>query len=702
MNESRKEFDEDSPVIDALLEEYLGGKKPRALDADTLNGIVANSTFLDDQEVRKFDFACAKAELELEIAGNHPHSPVIPKVSLAPVTHNAPPRSLFSRLALGSLAMLAACLLILASSYLTLNQQQNSRKPLQKNSTEDQLASNDNTQAESLQPTQDYKNELAVNNDDHSSDIVEIPGPLPFERDHHIPLEFNSDETAAVQPKWSADQEQVLATINSQFEQLWNRTSMAKSDAIDLNQWAHRVSLALVGKPPRADMLSLLSSNKDSGALRKRFVDSLLQSEDFVQHWANRLASQYFSLPAGASRRGDVAASRELIELAIRDNSSITGLWESFLDPELSTGQSGVWLVAHREHDAKSLAAELLSLGVGNQASCMRCHQAGNTQLTSRTKLSDIANNNSLDQFWKLAALLNKAQVQDDRIAWRMDRELFHDSKNSTVQLAVPGFADVPNLTSKEIVNSDDAAAALKSWGQWLSSSQESRGRFVETVWKGLFHMPLGGNIYEAPEYSELTDLRDFLAQEQVRKDNSLRGLIASIVLSDVFSVPTVDITESWYLVANDAHIEQLRQQMRLFSHYSIAPESMVTDNRQLVRWLATFNQPAKVLLAQPKQIDLENTKPVVSNHHDEEPPMSASQLEWLIRSKHYSKDTANWINGLSNSSMSWDMVTNHLYLAELGRDATTEELQDGKAMLEISSNRKVAIARILASLSLQ
>lgn len=687
MNEIPKEFDDNDPVIDALLGEYLGGKLPRALDADTLGGIIANSTFLEDEEIRRMDFACAKAELELEVAAQRASIPLGPKVVLASTHDVAPPRSLYSRLALGSLAMLAACLLILASSFLAVNRQPNQAKSSPDKALDNQIAKNDE-QSIATDVSQGRDKVVATTDD------VELPKQLPFAPDREIPLEPATPLSPKVAAKWSANQEQVLATINSQFEQLWQHADLVKTPAVDLEQWAQRVTLALKGKPASGSALLQLAKEQDGPELRKQYVDTLLQSEEFTRYWADRLLDRYFSIPSNGRR--DISKSREIVSSAIRNNDSIANLWTALLSPE-NAGEGSLWLTAHKGQDAKASAGQLLSLGNGNKASCVRCHQEGGVQS------NEIADVQSSDQFWKLAALLHKVQVQDDaKIDWHMDRELFYDHQNEGVQLATAGFANIDTAKGKQVSSIDDAASALKSWGQWLSSSQKSREHFVDVVWNELFHMPLGQNdVYESSEFAELADLRGFLAQQRAGADDSLKVLISSIVLSDVFSVPTIEISESWYLVASDANIEQLRRQMRLFSNHSVPPESTISNHNQLITWLKTFNQPAKVLLAQPKQIDLENAKPITSSAK-EKASLSASQLEWLVRSKHYSPDTSKWIDSLSDSQMNWEMVTNHIYFAELGRDATREELQDGKAMLDISSSKKVAIARILASLSMQ
>ncbi len=206
--------------------------------------------------------------------------------------------------------------------------------------------------------------------------------------------------------------------------------------------------------------------------------------------------------------------------------------------------------------------------------------------------------------------LLQKAEAgESSSLEWKLDRELFYENGDGQMKLAEAGFASQANgqPSIAQVGSVEEATKALNSWARWISSNLATHESYVDVVWQGLFNGRLESSNSQETEFSELSELRSFLAA--INRDNNLtlRELIEVLVSSDAFTSPIAEPTQSWYLMASKENVDQLRKQMRTFALYPPKSDASVLASEQLLAWLSQMNQPAPLVLAQPRQEPLKD-----------------------------------------------------------------------------------------------
>jgi hypothetical protein len=83
--------------------------------------------------------------------------------------------------------------------------------------------------------------------------------------------------------------------MNNRIDELvaakWQRMKILPSDLCDDAEFIRRVSLDLTGLPPTVDELrEFLANPRDQRSKRDALIERLLNSQDFVEHWANKWA----------------------------------------------------------------------------------------------------------------------------------------------------------------------------------------------------------------------------------------------------------------------------------------------------------------------------------------------------------------------------------------------------------------------------
>ncbi len=681
-------------TIDSMLQEYLSKKSPKPLDADVVAAALARSSFESSMESNRIDQVCNRAAEETRLFLStgllFSHSSATPAVTLA--SKETANRSLFSRIAIGFSAAVAASLMIYAASLVPIKQ------PELANSNQNAAVAEPKTQL--AETTNDVETPTVAANVSPKVEQKAAPeqksfGPesLPFRRDQDKSVARDNRESAKPSKTWTANHEQTLATINSQFEQLWKRLGFDAQEAVPFTEWKRRVAAALINEP-NSTVIDELESLDNRNA-QVAYIDRLMSSDKFVNLWSDRIAREFFKLAAVRDNNAAdaIRKARESIAKSIRSDRPLVDLWNEFLAVDDMSDAKGAWWLAHRDADAKSKSAMLIGLSSGHFHACVQCHRDSDATTVA-------VKEESVEQYWHLAGLLHKLELKPDAKAeWKLSKELFYEGNDGSMRLAAPGKVQAnATISEVQLSQAEDANDALDSWVQSFVRSNVTHEEFVDVLWSALFHGRLASDLADQPEFSELTELRSFLASVNKDQSLSLRELLKTLVMSNVFTVPGAEPTGEWYLMASESNIEQLRQQLKTFARFAPRPDETVASNDRLLAWLSEMNRPAPMALAQPRPMDFSATAATTAKERGE---MKAGQLDWLIRSQHPSVANAAFVESISAADLDWPQVVDHLYLAMRGRYANDSEQVHAKRLLEISVKRDIALRRLMASLSM-
>jgi WD40 repeat protein len=84
---------------------------------------------------------------------------------------------------------------------------------------------------------------------------------------------------------------EVYNTIDEHVARKWERMKILPSEVSNDAEFLRRVTLDLTGLPPKPEVVrAFLADPRDSRAKRAEMVESLIGSQDYVEHWANKWA----------------------------------------------------------------------------------------------------------------------------------------------------------------------------------------------------------------------------------------------------------------------------------------------------------------------------------------------------------------------------------------------------------------------------
>ncbi|GIW96609.1 MAG: S-layer protein [Pirellulaceae bacterium] len=301
-----------------------------------------------------------------------------------------------------------------------------------------------------------------------------------------------------------------------------------------------RLHLALLGRLPSPEEVDMLLADR-TGDYRRRWVQQLLQSEDFVRFWSYRIGLWWRIRSPGSGQTRDEAASRAMLEWIrhclerrvpydsmVREVITATG-------PTRQTGPAMFHRLAPGPREEAELVSEVF------MAARLRCANCHNHPLDQWTQ----------DDYHGLAALFARIR-RDVVITVTANGEVTHPR---TGQPAMPKIPAGPYLPA-----GDDGRTAFAEWLTQPDNPYFARA-VVNRIWKAL----MGRGLVEPVDDMRITNqathpqLLDWLAKDFVEHGCDLRHTIYTIATSQTFQRSSTATNSN---MADD----------RYYSHYLIHP----------------------------------------------------------------------------------------------------------------------------------
>lgn len=173
-------------------------------------------------------------------------------------------------------------------------------------------------------------------------------------------------------PAWGDSDEVIVQTVNRLLRQSWTDNEISPSQRSEDGEFARRVSLDIVGRiPSYVELTNFLDD--ESPTKRKKFVDRLLDDEDYIRNWTNVWANL---LVGRANRQGDRAALERWLRNAIYRNLPYDQFVRELISAEGSPDENGAvaFLGSHLNDEAVPATAITARVFLGMQVQCTQCH----------------------------------------------------------------------------------------------------------------------------------------------------------------------------------------------------------------------------------------------------------------------------------------------------------------------------------------
>ncbi len=485
-----------------------------------------------------------------------------------------------------------------------------------------------------------------------------------------------------------------VSFINNQFTQTWKEVGVRPTPAVSDAEWCQRLFARVLGRSPTADELESLADDK-SATRREKLVRRILSdksyADDFAAHWSAILTQAFIGRgptpPNAPASREDL---QKFFSDALTANKPYAEIASSLLTatgsprPGSDDYNPAVNFLLHgMTADAAIPTARVSRVLLGHQLQCAQCHTHPTQGWTQ-------------EQFWGLNGGLRTARiVRNGDAAKLVDSPA--DSSAAT-KLAVtyttpdgqerrvtPRFIDGTELSAGDDVSSTKIREQL---ARHIVNSDDFCRATANRVWSQLFDYgftrPLddfGPNTTTAEP-----EVLDRLAGQFAMHNFDLKSLIRWSVLSEPFARSS-RLTD---LASKDMPEEG---EPALFSRFYSRPSRSAdatalvlqasrirasgSNERDMERaridWLAQANRSSATI---PSKKGPSKSPSIV---------VSASEAAHRATSG----DPSGLVKRIATSSMDFDKKVEHLVLAALGRQPTPRERTAATELLRTASDNQ-------------
>jgi len=323
----------------------------------------------------------------------------------------------------------------------------------------------------------------------------------PFATDlEKRPFEFALDPPTRVAP---LDDAQIVTTIDVAIRSAWQENNISPAPRDNDVAFANRLFQQVLGREPtKAELQSFVGSrSKDK---RIQLVDALLTREenvfDFARHWSGIWADVLVGRVGTAtenriSRDGLQQYLRRAFQQATPMDQIATELLTATGSGEIGSPQyngAANFLLAHYDRDATQATSHVARAFLGKRIQCAQCH--------------DHPSDTSLVQhrFWELNAFLRQMSVETrdpestnpelKRVLANRDfhgdggfddadAEVIYETATGQVKVAYPALPGATKVPRSGIVSEFDRRAGL---ALYIAGSEDFRRAVVNRVWSNI------------------------------------------------------------------------------------------------------------------------------------------------------------------------------------------------------------------------
>jgi hypothetical protein len=679
------------PLIDALLEEIIGGQSPPDLASQILSQLhdslpatpqtpaseldsipTPKSTTVARRRVRRKSFAV----------------PVSMALSVAAIT-------------------LALVAIVLNSPYSSTNNQGIANNPTHTSenpSTPRRQQSNVNsTDSETPQP--------ATSNDLQIATSADPTGPITPIGPSTVNTQAGGiDSLPPIHQRWQhplalanahnvapAETDIILSRIRRELEKKWNENGISPSEvAVDL-EWARRVYLRLIGRVPTTDELERFSrtaNQANQAGARQQLVDTLLYGDiyqtEFTQHWStfwtNTLIGRQGGLDGDNANRGGLqqylresfAANKPYDEMVFE---LISAQGAADAESEQFNGAVNFLLASFTNNDTTLATSRISSIFLGQKLQCAQCHHH---------PTSDIAQ----DHFWELDAFLSGTQatkVNGQTILTNVDSGgiktadgrigVFFERPNGVAQMVFPSFLGHPpsELNATADSSTSNQTILREQFAQLTSESPLLARTLVNRLWSHFLGFGFTPSVDDMGPHLAVShpQLLSILSEQTESSNYDLKSLMKWIVLSDPFS------RSSKYSTSNDIDSPELGDQPLFSRYYSrqLDPEEVYQSLLVLSGKKRSATMIGQQQLAQRTWLG-QFTKPMETDEGDETNSFDGAIQQSLVL---MNGDLMKQATSITNTSVLGKIIQSpmpvtkkidHLFLAAVARYPSTHEKQ--------------------------
>ena len=513
---------------------------------------------------------------------------------------------------------------------------------------------------------------------------------------------------------------EIVNIIDTQLSYLWKRVGLTASQSIPVDAWLDRSAMAIVGRSATSAEKEAFRSSKSESRV-DNYIENLIASTEFSRYWSVKLAEHYLGKRLSVSRNLSASASEfafvDWLEASLAGNVFVGDIEQLILDgTEAGEESAGVrsdaaayWLAdtmertmatqrdamdqlvptakrrTPREESLIGVSRQLMRMSGNPSMVCSQCHadETNSSDLKGYLAMPKSKAGAGSSEFWSVPANLTGLTLVNQALGRTLRNEpavdYFFEDAEGRLKLAVAG---PPSLRKPR--------KTAKSLGQWFNASVEPRRAIVEMVWGQIFKQPLvpAIGLSEDEGFNERVDLLELLASQMQSRKADLGALVRWIVLSKGFRLEAIKTDAPWYLKSTETQIATAQRQMRLFAGFpatdALAAESGKLPSGKIATWMnqkrSFQNADATLAQAAVNKPQANSPKPIKIDYTED-------QVRYFVSVDQPYSQLRMFSDRWAASSMNWQMLLEHAYLATDARLPTRSEREEGTKLLE-STNK--------------
>jgi hypothetical protein len=480
-----------------------------------------------------------------------------------------------------------------------------------------------------------------------------------------------------------------VSFINNQFTQSWKEVGVRPTPAVSDAEWCQRLFTRVLGRSPTAEELKSLADDRSSNRREKlvrRILSDKAYASEFADHWAAILTQALIGRgptpPNSLASRDDL---QKFFNDALATNKPYSEIATSLLTangsprPGSDDYNPAVNFLLHgMTADATAPTSRVARVLLGHQLQCAQCHDHPTLGWTQ-------------DQFWGLNAGIRLARIVRNGDAVKLTNASESDlavkflTPNGQDRTVSPRFIDGTELSSGETAST---SAIREKLARHIVNSDDFCRATASRVWAQLFDYGFTRPLddFGPNATSEQSEVVDRMAGQFAAHDFDLKDLIRWSVLSEPFARSS-KLTD---LASKDMPEEG---EPALFSRFYSRPARSAdaaalafqaariraagSNEREMERaridWLAQANRSSAKL---PSKQGPSKSPSIVVN--------ASEAVHRAVTG-----DPTGLVKRVAASPMDFDKKVEHLVLAALGRQPTPRERRAAGELLRTASNNQ-------------
>ena len=692
------DFDRDDPLLDACLEEVLGGARPPDLTARIMQKHTARG----------------------QVAGNG--APVPPPVVAAPqngrpLVEVAPHRKTSTAHSVSNWipAIIAATaigilLTVGVATFVNSRRPQIAKQGPKATQPKDQQvvksipspAINNDKQPDKASPVDDQPRIASV--PPAVPDRTKTaPSPAPSIASNQSPSPPAPIEPP-VQPKSRfsdpSPPAEIVSFVNSSLAQSWVSAGVKPSPLAPEEEWCRRLFVRVLGRIPSREELQRFTADRAKNK-REKLLDLLFTDDAYIEEYASHWATIWANVLIGRTGgRGESLASREALEQYLRQSLARNKPYDQMVHELLTatgSGQPGAsdyngavnFLLAGMNEEATLATARVSRVFLGTQLQCAQCHNHPTQELSQQ-------------QFWSLNSFFRQMKIERDGETARLvnadfpgegqgstQGEVFYETPNGLLKTAFPAFIDGTQTPQSGKLSEVDRRAELS---KFVTQSQYLPKALVNRMWAHFFGYGFTPDVDDMPidGSSSHPELVERLSGEFASHGYDLRKLIRWIALSDPFNrsskladLATKDMPEAGEVALFSRYYVRQMQAEEVYNSLVQAAQIRKSASNETeiekarVDWLAQFS----------RQMGTDDAEE--ENHFNGSMRQSLMMMNGDLMKRAASTQHDGLLKSVAQSQLKFEDKVKHLFLSALSREPNRRELDAARKILANSSGQE-------------